>query len=389
MDLEENKCSGCGLCVEICPQKCLAMEKDELGFRYAKMQDESKCVGCNLCKQVCHINKEVNGKILKTCVAQSKNKDEIMESTSGGVFSVLARSIIQKNGVVWGVYMDETFTNKFVCIDKEDDLCKIRGSKYVECDDSVPANEIEKQLNSDIFVLFSGTPCQVKALKTYLKIKRNKNINRLYTVDLFCYGIQSPNIWKKYVDEINPSGKKLKRIAMRKKQPSWEIYSMLVEFEDGSKYERIRWKDNWLKTYSKGFFNRIICSNCSAKTFPKESDITLGDFWAIDNIDLPKEFKRKDGISIVIMNSEKGIELIEDVKNEIKSIEISNDKFRSIYPNLGKSNKQSNKRKEFCDMVKVDGLSESVDKYVGKEYKKIFMTHVKPKIKKIKRIIDK
>lgn len=389
MNSKKDKCSGCGLCAEICPQKCLKMKKDELGFRYANIENNDKCIKCNLCKQVCHIDKVPDGKIIKTYIAQSKNDKELLESTSGGVFSVLARNILNKNGVVWGIYMNEDFSNTYICIDKEENLHKIRGSKYVECDDSVPAKEIEEQLNSNKLVLFSGTPCQVKALKTYLKMKKNRKMDKLYTVDLFCYGIQSPRMWKKYIEEINPTGKKLKKIAMRKKQPSWEIYSMSIEFSDDSKYEKIRWKDNWLKSYSKGLYNREICSNCSSKTFPKESDITLGDFWAIDNLNMPKEFERKKGISIIITNSIEGKRFIDEIKDDIKCFEVSEHVFKSIYPNLGKSNKQSDKRKEFCDMVEREGMTKSIDKYIGKEYKKMILTHVKPKFKKIKRIINK
>ena len=358
-------CCGCGACVSVCPKQCLHLKQDERGFRIVEFEDKEKCISCGLCSKVCQLQGEKGSVSDKPYIsryyAQIKNREILSESSSGGVFSALAYSIIKEGGVVWGVRMRSNGTATFYCAEDRQSVGLLRGSKYVEVAEPIPFDEIKRQLNEGRKVLFSGVPCQIKALKKYLGEWEN-----LITVDLLCYGIQSPNVWKKYLSEINHEEKPICNVWFRHKNPRWEDYSIKVEFSDGSTYEQSRWKDPYLLSYATNLYNRDSCTVCTAKKFPRPGDITLGDFWQIDTIPmLPNDLKVNAGVSVVICNTKIGRKLLEKAKWVMNLYEIPESVFPNMVSRYSGCSSKNPKRAEFESLLDSCSFKKAVQKTVG------------------------
>lgn len=363
--LEPDLCYGCGACVATCPKKCLKFEKDVLGFRRVQMAKEEDCVSCGKCSSVCPIsscNKETDN-VFRRFYGQIKNNKILMESSSGGAFSAISELWIKNGGVVWGVSIDEDAKASFICVDSIDALYKIRGSKYVEVNQPMPFELIRKQLNDGKKVLVSGVPCQIQALSSYLGRKYEK----LLLVDLLCYGVQSPLIWEKYLSEINPQRKRINSIFMRYKVPGWENYAIKIEYRDGSSYIKSRWKDPYLLTYAKSLYNRESCGNCRAKQFARVSDITLGDFWQIDTVKkIPRDIKVNQGISVILANSLKGQQIINDIQDSMNLFEIPENTFLNMKARYSECHSRSIMSEQFVKDTEKNGFSIAAHRMTNK-----------------------
>lgn len=352
-------CCGCGVCAEVCSKNCLSIKKDEYGFNFIDMRDES-CVDCGRCLSLCpQQNVRENSRFAGTVYcAQNKDLNIAANSTSGGIFTLLAEEVISHGGAVWGVAWSSENLPEFVCIADMGELDRLRGSKYVEVDAPMPYQDIKKQVDSGKLVLVSGLPCQILALCNFLG---QKKYNNLILVDLYCYGVQAPAMWKKYLSEVNPEGREINSVSFRYKNPSWENYSMKIEYADGTGYMKSRWKDPYLLSYATGMYNRESCTVCQSKKIPSVSDITLGDFWAIQwYSNAPKIFERKKGISILLVNSNKGEKIFESVKKNLYFSEIDLKTFWTLQPQLGASNKSNPGKRTFEDLVESDGFEKAV-----------------------------
>lgn len=198
---KKDNCCGCYACVNVCPKDCISMEEDSEGFNYPCV-DKSKCVDCTLCEKVCPIinkdkvaqgsNEEDN-----TYVAYTKNATVRKNSSSGGMFTELAESVLKNNGVVFGCAFDDDFNAHHIMIDNISDLEKLRGSKYIQSQIESTYKEAEKLLKNGKLVLFSGVACQIAGLNSYLR----KDYNNLITVDVLCHGVPSGKAWRKYIDD--------------------------------------------------------------------------------------------------------------------------------------------------------------------------------------------
>lgn len=354
-------CAGCGLCSIVCPKKCIALKKDDLGFTIPYYADNSDCIECGYCSRVCPQQSNKQNEFLPTTVlyGQSKNETELSESASGGVFSLLARHVLSLGGVVWGVAMSPIGEAFFTCISNIEDLSKLRGSKYVEVKRPLDYQKIREQLQTGLWVLVSGTPCQVSALNNYLKIK----YDRLILVDLLCYGIQSPQMWQSYLKEV-AHGRLIKKISMRKKSESWENYSMEILFNDGTSYKCSRWYDPWLLTYSKSIFNRASCSRCQSKKFPHISDFTIGDFWVYDEYKGHIEMDKNKGISVIYLHSNKARMIFDYVKDYLVFDKLSEDITKTLHVPYTKSFPIHKKREKFIKSVPKIGFKKTQRKYV-------------------------
>ncbi len=355
-----DMCYGCGACVAVCPQNCLELVKDEMGFKTVHVSNVNACISCGECSRVCEALKMISGTEyqMKRYYAQNKDKDVLMRSSSGGVFSALAEYVFQNHGFVWGVQMNENGKNEFQCVSNSNDLKKLCGSKYVEVDTDLPFLEVKKQAISGVMVLFSGTPCQIQAMRQYLK---NKRYDNLILVDLLCYGVQSPVMWKKYLSEINPHRMKLKNVQMRYKKPSWENYGMRVEFEDGTFYRKGRWKDPYLLSYAANLYNREVCSQCQAKAFPRASDITLGDFWQIDTLpSIPRSISVDSGVSIVLVHSNKGTAVLKALDTYLNIYELPSNVFPNMIERFSGCSRPNHNKEYFLQQVNDETFSAAV-----------------------------
>ena len=219
--INKSNCCGCHACYNACPQNAIIMRKDELGFRYPVI-DQEKCIECGLCKKVCPVlnKKKINNQpIAYACI--NKNDNVRRESSSGGIFTLIAEKILDLNGVVFGAQFDEKLNVSHAYVENKEDLYKLRKSKYVQSDIKDSYKKAKEFLDDDRFVLFTGTPCQVEGLYSYLR----KDYNKLYTQDIICHGVPSPAVWKKYKEDVEKQ-KHMKVVNMnfRDKSNGWMLY---------------------------------------------------------------------------------------------------------------------------------------------------------------------
>jgi coenzyme F420-reducing hydrogenase beta subunit len=314
---DKKKCMGCTACLNICPKSCISMVQDDEGFLYPKV-DVKECIQCGGCKKICPIKEEkIEDKSLDdvevfACV--SKNKDILMESSSGGVFTHLANVIIDNVGVVFGAAYDDKFNVYHTYTENKEELSKFRGSKYVQSDLKNTFKEVREFLLKDKYVLFSGAPCQVAGLKKYLK----KDYPNLITCDFICTGVPNPKVYRAYVDYYKEKFKlEVKNIEFRNKTYGWDNFSLLIDFKN-KKYLSNRYFDAYIQAHFSHIFLRPACYKCQFKKCNSESDIKLADYWYIKEVH--PEIYNYNGVSLVINQSAKGKELFSRITYTINSI---------------------------------------------------------------------
>lgn len=316
---EKTQCCGCFACYNVCPKKAIIMKEDEKGFKYPVI-DKQKCINCKLCESVCPI---LNNKIIKNdpkAYACINRNDEIRkQSSSGGIFTLLAEEIINMQGVVFGASFDKNFNviHKYV-VDKEG-LDDLRGSKYLQSDINETYNQAKDFLTNGKYVLFTGTPCQIEGLKSYLQ----KDYDKLYTQDIICHGVPSKKVWQKYLENLrNTKDGEIKKINFRNKKHSWENFSLNIEYSHNS-YNIDHNNDAYMKAFLQNLILRDSCYNCQFKKYNRNSDITLADFWGISKLE--PDLNDHKGTSLVIINSIKGKYLFEKIKNKciLKQVEVN------------------------------------------------------------------
>lgn len=309
---DKSKCSGCHACYNICPKNAIDMIEDEKGFKYPQI-DENNCIGCNLCEKVCPIlNKKeiVNKPISYACY--NKNEDIRKNSSSGGVFTLLAIFIIERGGIIYGASFNNEFMVEHIRIDNKDDLYKLRTSKYLQSSINDTYKQAKKDLDEKKLVLFTGTPCQVNGFISYLNGKQYDN---LYTQDIICHGVPSPKVWKKYLNYREKlDGQTPMRINFRQKDDGWNLFALLLQYNNNA-YKTNHRHDLFMQAFLRNACLRDSCYSCSFKSKNRQTDITLADFWGVENI-LP-EFNDNKGTSLVIVNTKKGQELFDDIKDQM------------------------------------------------------------------------
>lgn len=309
---KKEGCSGCEACANSCPQKAIKMEEDKEGFLCPNI-NKQKCTKCNICRNICPNNKSYEYKYGKLFAYACKNisKNERLKSSSGGVFSLLAKNILKQGGCVFGAaYFD--YDVKHIKIDNEKDLNKLRGSKYVQSIIGDCYNKAKRELEGEKKVLFSGTPCQIEGLKSFL----GKDYENLYCISIICHGVPSKKVFQKHLREIEEKyHDKILNIIFRNKDFGWKNYQIEYIFKNKSIKKKI-WEDPFMIGFLKNYYLRQSCYDCEYRLFKKSTaDIILGDFWGIDIED--KEFDDNNGVSAVIVNSEKGREIFEKIKDNM------------------------------------------------------------------------
>lgn len=311
--LDKSNCCGCSACVQICHEKCIKMKQDIEGFEYPFI-DIAKCVNCGLCEKICPVqnSKNEDNKILKAYAAYAKKEDIRLQSSSGGMFTLLSEEILNRNGVIFGAAFDEKFLVHHIAIDNKEDLSKLRGSKYLQSRIENTYFEAKQFLNVGRFVLYVGTACQIAGLKEYLR----KDYEKLYTIDVLCHGVPSPKVWKMYLGyQEKQHEASVKSIFFRYKVKGWKTYSLQVLFRNSEKYEEIFKNDYFMKLFLRDICLRPSCHDCKFKNLNRPSDITLGDCWGIENY-MP-DMDDDKGTSVVLIHSEKGQNLFDILKNQI------------------------------------------------------------------------
>lgn len=307
-----EKCTGCMACYNACPVGAIEIVQDEKGFYEPKIIKE-KCIQCKKCKLVCpEVNSREKNDNPTVYAAWAKQKDIRENSTSGGIFSIIATKVLEADGVVFGAMFDENFKVVHSYVTEIEDLVKFRGSKYVQSFIGGSLKKVEAFLQEGKMVLFSGTACQIAGLLNYLQ----KDYENLITIDILCHGVPSPKIFKEYIQNINEEKKKIKEIKFRYKKPSWTVFSMKIEYEDGKYYLRDTFKDPYLRGFLEDYITKEICTECQYTGEKRISDITLADFWGYIS-DQYKTRNNEKGISLILVNTEKGKKILELLKEKI------------------------------------------------------------------------
>ncbi len=300
--IEKNECCGCGACENICPKNLITMKADSEGFLYPEV-DRSRCIGCGQCETVCPVKQDIGLKT-KNRVYGAQNTDERVrqQSSSGGIFYLLAKKHLEGGGVVAGAAFDEGFVLYHQFASDINEVDKLLGSKYVQSKTGDIYKRVKKYLDSGVPVLFSGTPCQVAALNFFLR----KPYHNLTTADIVCHGVPSPLLWEKYKNWISAKfdNQGIQGVSFRDKSSGWKKYSVTVIFKNKSQYSVRFGDDAFMKAFLKDFCLRPSCYSCPFKGVDRMSDITLGDFWGVAKV-LP-ELDDNKGTSLVITHSDKG-----------------------------------------------------------------------------------
>ncbi len=355
---DKSKCTGCIACMNICPKNAITMQEDDKGFKYPVIEKD-KCINCGLCEKTCPVlNTEGNKSINKCYVGYNKESKERLNASSGSIFSLIANYILDNNGIVVGAAFDKNNHLRHIAVDNKKDLNPLRKSKYLQSDLDNIFKYIKEQIN-DKKVLFVGTPCQVAGIKTF--VKKNDN---LITIDLFCHGVPSPKLFEKYIKELETNNNdKLINYDFRDKSTGWDSYSNNMKFKNKTITE-LQKNNNYMKLFLSDVALRDSCYNCNFKLGNKYSDITLGDFWGVKNY--YPEMYNKEGVSAIIINTEIGKEIFDNVKDSIEYKDCTIDEILGGNQSLKKSGNMPSKREEFFSDIDNMSTNELVNKYVPK-----------------------
>lgn len=375
----KKDCCGCYACYNICPKECITMESDSEGFWYPKI-DKNKCIDCNLCEKVCPIINPVKRVDSKKIVYAGMNKDEQIriKSSSGGIFSILAEYIIKNNGIIYGASFDEDFNIKHKRIFCNTDLDLLRGSKYVQSSIGDIYKQVKNDLESNRQVLFTGTPCQVEGIRSYLR----KEYVNLITMDFICHGVPSPLVWKKYLEKMKKSKQEnIKNIYFRNKDIGWKIFSLKIIF-DKKIYINDLSNDLFMKGFLQDVYLRTSCYSCKFKKINRISDITVADFWGIKNI-LPKMDDDK-GTSLIVIHSEKGRQLFDKLNEKMILNEVNLNEAIKYNKSMIRSVKYNKKREAFfTELNSGEELINLIRKYTKVSFEKRVKNKIKLIIKKL------
>lgn len=347
-------CCGCNACGDICPTKAITFPKDIEGFWYPKV-DLDKCINCGLCEKVCPMLHKADGvvryKIPFVYAAYVKDEKVRIDSTSGGLFSMFALKAYSKEAYVGGAVYNSDHTVSQVVSPDPTKLKELRSSKYLQSNAVGVYKEIKNIIKNGQKVLFCGTPCQIQALYRFLG---NKDIENLTTLDFICRGVNSPKVFLSYMEMLERKyGAKATKIKFKAKEWGWHRFSMRVNFENGKEYCKDRYHDLFFIGYlQSGNFTRPSCYECPFKGFPQKSDITLADFWGIENID--KEMDQDKGTSLVLVNSDRGKALFESISSTIVCKQFTIEDARAGNPAMDTSlhNVGTDRNKFFDDLEK-------------------------------------
>lgn len=363
MWIAKGKCTGCGACENACIKNAIEMKSDECGFIYPEISAD-KCVNCGFCEKVCNARIEINRNNStepSTFAAWSKNADTRFTSTSGGIFTELAKSILDKGGYVAGALYNVENMVEHSLVNDTEGLNKLKQSKCIQSNTKLIYKQVKEKLQDRKIVAFCGAPCQVSALYAYL----DKDYDNLITFDFICRGMNSPKAFKAWLSEIeNQKGCKITRVWFKYKENGWKNSPRCIrlDFSDNT-YKVISGNDN---LFMSGYlvynlYIRPSCSNCDFKGIPRQSDITLADFWKVD-----ANFDDDKGISMVLLNSDKGVKLFKSIKSNLEFYKREFDEIFAGNACFSSSVKINSKSADFLKLLDTQSFTKGYKKYAKK-----------------------
>lgn len=322
---DKTMCCGCEACVQSCPHGCIAMHRDEEGFLYPAVNRDA-CTDCGLCERVCPMLQAPSSeRPIETLAAKTDDEAVRANSSSGGVFSVVAQRVISEGGVVFGAAFNDKWEVEHIGVESVGQLSRLRGSKYVQSRIGSAYAEVRRHLKEGRKVLFSGTPCQIAGLRKFLR----RGYDGLVTIEVLCHGAPSPGVWEKWLTETvarqcdkntvspRPNCQRdslIEAISFRNKRLGWKKYSFALALSvpdgHGKKIQFTLAKPFIENAFMRGFLSNLYlrpsCHDCHFRGDGFFADITLGDLWGV-NVFLP-QLDDDRGTSIVMVNTQKGVE---------------------------------------------------------------------------------
>lgn len=366
-----QNCTGCGLCANVCSKDAILMVWSKEGF-LVPMVDTEACVNCGLCVKMCPaqpgaMDREVYADDIESVVAYGgwNCDDEIhCGSSSGGVFSALAEQVFTEGGCVFGVVWKDKVTATFTKAENMVELEPMRGSKYTQAEPENVYRDVKKELLKGRQVLFTGTACQVYALKKYLR----RDYDNLLTFDIVCHGVPSRKLLQAYVKHYEQvGGKELKEIYFRFKDGNWQGYKVQKRFIDGTVLNHVNSQDMFMNLFIGDKMLNKACYNCPHAHLPRPGDMTLGDYWG--NLQaLHPDWPISDGIGSLVANSEKGKAVLENLASEGK-ISLHREPFLNLYNGQPRSYLRGEdaliptQRNEVLQMIEQQSITKVFNRY--------------------------
>ncbi len=414
IDIKDKKdCCGCSACMQRCPKHCISMQEDDEGFLYAKA-DASLCIQCGLCEKVCPLlNPKDKISPKEVLAVKSRNEEERLKSSSGGVFIALAREVIGNGGVVFGAVFDESWEVHHVYAERIEDVYPMMGSKYVQSRIENTFKEAEGFLKKGRLVLFTGSPCQIAGLRSFLRIKDYPN---LLAIDFLCHGVPSPGVWRRYLAETYSSWRPDKDnksrlqaaagkntvllslntmspiggVSFRDKSTGWKKYRFVVRGKSASKADQnsvLSSDIHYDNAYMRGFLNDVYlrpsCYECRCKNGANHSDLTIADYWGARVTD--QDFDDDKGLGLVLVNTDKGKAYFDCLDMDFRKITM--EKAHLCNGGFNEHTKPHPKREKFFAMIE-DGetIHSAVDGCLHVSFSKMLLAKVKGIMKRLRGI---
>ena len=315
--LDKKDCCGCTACLSACPRQCILMERDEEGFLYPVI-DKEKCINCGLCEKVCPMSHPTYENETQAVYATYvKDVQQRMRSTSGGLFYVVARWIIEQGGIVYGAAFDDDFKLKHMGVDTLDELQKLRGSKYLQSDLGDIFCKIKEELKKNRWVYFVGVGCQVAGLYSFLR----KKYDTLVTSDLVCHGVPSQLMFDWHLNYLREKENGEITSYHFRDYKGWggcEIYTYVSSSRGKGGIRRLYGYSlsPYLYSFMWGYTYRYSCYDCKFAKIPRQGDITLADYWGV--ADYFSDLDYTKGVSLVLINNERGTKIWDAIKHQLE-----------------------------------------------------------------------
>jgi len=378
--IKKESCTGCYACSSICPVNCISIDMDSEGFGYPHTETNN-CIKCGRCVAVCPVIKKRTVKNNPSAFACINKNDNIrLMSSSGGVFSAISENVIGRGGVVFGAAFNSKFELHHSYCESLESIRIYRGSKYLQSQIGDSYKNAKTFLDAGRLVLFSGTPCQIGGLDSFL----GKQYDNLITADIICHGVPSPKVFNIYVGiREKTSGSAAKHVLFRSKSTGWRNYSVDFNFANGTRYTETHHKDPYMKAFLNGLCLRSSCYSCKFKGLHRLSDITLADFWGANEI-IPDMYDNK-GISLVLANSEKGKTIIHNISENLLISEVRIDNAVRYNPSAIKSAFKNPNRTLFIEQLNAGNFDDMVNKYSKNTLSKLIKKIIRVALRKLSR----